>query len=115
MIYYRREENSSLRRSDFDILQIDDPKILKSKLEKSYGIQAVVRKNRKLFLYHGTRIHIDYVDELGTFIEFEVPMAATKNAGDVVNILIQKFCINDSDFINKSYLDLMNLNNKREK
>ena len=49
-------------------------------LDAALGTTVVVAKTRRLFLWEGVRIHLDDVDGLGTFIEFE---AVLPDAGDL--------------------------------
>lgn len=51
---------------------IADPTSLKEVLAGALGVSGSVKKTRYLFLYHQTRIHIDEVVGLGSFVELEV-------------------------------------------
>ncbi|MDX6664158.1 MAG: cytidine deaminase, partial [Solirubrobacteraceae bacterium] len=44
-------------------------------LGAALGIRAVVVKRRRLFLWRDVRIHLDEVEELGTFVELEAVAA----------------------------------------
>jgi adenylate cyclase class IV len=44
------------------------------------GVLAVVKKRRTLLSLDATRIHLDNVDGLGDFIEFEVPVTGDDDA-----------------------------------
>jgi adenylate cyclase, class 2 len=62
-----------------------------------------------LFLWKGVRIHLDKVDGLGSFVEFE---AVAPTGSDLsheekqVTALRQAFGIGDADVIGGSYCDL---------
>ena len=43
-------------------------------LAAALGIRTVVRKQRTVYLHKNVRIHLDAVDGLGTFLEFEAVM-----------------------------------------
>lgn len=45
-------------------------------LEKAFGAKNEVKKVRHLFIVGQTRIHIDEVEDLGNFMELEVPIHA---------------------------------------
>jgi predicted adenylyl cyclase CyaB len=108
LIYYNRTETSNERLSDFEISTVADPINLKSILKMAYGISAVVQKKRLLYLYGTTRIHIDYIDNLGAFIEFEVPVGTDhQKTHNIMQFLISKFQIQDNSFIKESYMDLL--------
>ncbi|HYH62056.1 MAG TPA: hypothetical protein VD766_09340, partial [Solirubrobacterales bacterium] len=72
---------------------------------------AVVRKARQLFLFEGVRIHLDRVDDLGSFIEFEG--VATPEDPDLARFealladLRHSLSIRDTDLIGGSYCDLV--------
>ncbi len=108
LIYYRRMEASARRISDFEICAIQDPSCLKDLLRSANGIQAVVRKRRRVFLLDGSRIHIDEVEDLGSFLEFEVPVVSSEEeAHRKLAFLIEKFDVRETDFYRGSYVDLI--------
>jgi len=109
LIYYQRSEVSPSRLSAFVIYQTKDPALLKEILSRALGIRLAVSKKRRLFLFRGTRIHIDQVDKLGHFLEFESPLQAggSEEAGRIIDYLTEKFQIRPSDCILGSYADLL--------
>src|SRR5581483_11327495 len=54
---------------------IADPATLREALERAYGTTVVVAKRRRLLIWEGVRIHLDDVEGLGTFLEFEAVAA----------------------------------------
>lgn len=72
------------------------------------GITVVVSKERRLFFSKGVRIHLDRVDRLGNFIEFE-GLAADgediKHFEDPLTDLRQAFGVRDEDLVGGSYSD----------
>ncbi|MBI1807392.1 MAG: class IV adenylate cyclase [Ignavibacteria bacterium] len=108
LIYYNRQEHSNARLSDFITYPTSVPLVLKEILEKANGIIATVTKKRLLYMYHDTRIHIDTVDQLGSFIEFESPVTdSVDKAQQTVDFLCHSFGIKESDFFIHSYIDLL--------
>jgi predicted adenylyl cyclase CyaB len=108
LIYYERIEEDSQRLSNYDIHFSDMPQSLKLVLEKAFGIRCTVAKIRTLYLYGTTRIHLDQVEDLGNFLEFEVPVQESeKIAQNTLNVLIEAFNLNPGDFLLHSYADLM--------
>ena len=71
LISYQRSNAAEARPSDYRIESVDDGEALKRDLAASHGIQVVVDKTREVFLYHNVRIHLDEVQDLGAFLEFE--------------------------------------------
>jgi adenylate cyclase class IV len=57
-----------------------------------------------------TRIHLDEVEGLGTFVELEVVMQPNQHPADGVQIareLMAKLEIQDSELIEQAYIDLL--------
>lgn len=108
LIYYHRSSESSRRTSTFEIVHCDDPDALKSILASILGIRETVVKLRRLYWIGDTRVHIDEVEELGTFLEFEIPMAGgTPGAESLMESLMRAFGVDDSMCISGSYVDLL--------
>ena len=74
------------------------------------GVAAVVRKQREVLLLGNVRIHLDRVEGLGEFIEFEAVLAEGA-AGDSerakVQELMARFGIAQSDLEGQAYVDLL--------
>jgi len=108
LIGYMRGEQTERRVSEFDVLGLGAAEPLKSILSRALGVRGVVRKRRKLYRYHSTRIHADEVDGLGAFIEFETEVTGSVDeAREELNSLIRLFRIEDGDFLKVSYIDLL--------
>jgi adenylate cyclase len=108
LIYYHRIENETQRLSNFEIYPCRDPQRLKELLKQSIGIKAVVAKKRILYIYESTRIHIDNVEHLGAFIEFEAPVIDSEDiARRTIDFLAGKFEIHPKDYVIQSYIDLV--------
>jgi predicted adenylyl cyclase CyaB len=110
LIWYDRINNPGARFSDYTIYPITDPETFKTMISSAMGIRCVVRKRRNPFLWTNVRIHIDEVDELGSFIEFEAVMSASETEQDAYDRLAYlkgQFQIADDDRIESSYSDLL--------
>jgi predicted adenylyl cyclase CyaB len=108
LIFYSRDEHSKYRLSDYHAKEISESSDLKLIFEKAFGVRGKVIKKRDLFIYQGIRIHIDKVESLGNFIEFEIPIiSSNEEASKAMNFLIQKFSVQESDLVQNSYIDLM--------
>lgn len=111
LIAYERADVPQRRESRYRVVAIDDPQGLEGALASVLGIAAVVTKTRRLFLFEGVRIHLDLVDGLGSFVEFEA--VAEQGARDLsrfealLSDLQLSFGIGDADLIGKSYCDLV--------
>lgn len=110
LIYYLRSNTFDAKDSYYEIYETTSPESLKTILEKMHGVKVVVSKKRSVYIYKDCRIHIDYVSDLGEFLEFEVvmiPGRTEKQAKDLINFLKITFNIIDNDLIDVSYSDLL--------
>lgn len=111
LIWYRRPDETGARKCEFGLIEVDDPEAVKLDLGKLLGLWKVVKKSREVFLYHNVRIHLDNVDCLGTFLEFEaiVDQENDEQAGARrLGFLCDQFGLSASDFIAGSYSDMLN-------
>jgi predicted adenylyl cyclase CyaB len=91
-------------------LPVPDPEEKKRIFGASMGIKSVVRKERSLYLHEGVRIHLDRVDGLGSFLEFEAvlgPALSEEEGRARVADLRARFGIGDEDVVPESYSDLV--------
>ena len=107
LIFYNRDEVSENRWSDFNLLKIDDDNT-EEFLSKLFVVEEVVEKERKLFWFNNTRIHLDEVKELGNFLELETLVLdgktdAEKRFDEIVRLLN----LDLSKQIKKSYKNLI--------
>ena len=71
LIYYERPNQDRSRYSRYKLCEIADPGALKSLLTVAFGVKTVVKKQREIWMFKHTRIHLDTVADLGQFIELE--------------------------------------------
>lgn len=71
LIAYARADGVEARGSDYHLVPVQSPGPLKRSLASALGVRVVVVKRRQLLLWHNVRIHLDQVEGLGTFVEFE--------------------------------------------
>jgi adenylate cyclase class 2 len=71
LIQFERASEPQQRESRYRIIEVHDGAVLCAALAAAIGIRGVVTKRRRLFLWHDVRIHLDDVEQLGTFIELE--------------------------------------------
>jgi adenylate cyclase, class 2 len=110
LIAYERSDQVEERESRYRIVEVDGAEELKAALSSTLGVRAVVAKERLLFLWEGVRIHLDRVDGLGDFIEFE---AVADTGSDLsheeaqVVSLRRAFAIDAADLVAGSYCDMV--------
>ena len=71
LIPYFRPDDDGPRRSDYQVLPVEDAPALRAMLAEMLGVHAVVRKRREILLHENVRIHLDEVEGLGRFLELE--------------------------------------------
>ncbi|MCW2989285.1 MAG: putative Adenylate cyclase [Solirubrobacterales bacterium] len=110
LIAYERSDLIEQRESKYRIVVIEDADRLKAALADALGVKVEVVKERRLFISEGARIHLDRVDGLGNFIEFEAIVgdhdAALPSAEAKVSALRRAFEIEDADLRGVSYSDM---------
>jgi len=110
LIFYQRPDVTDMRTSTYQLVPAPEPAALKTALTLACGILTVVHKRRRVLLWHNVRIHLDQVETLGEFLEFE---AVTGDGVDVetaqqqVAFLQTEFEIASSQLFAGSYCDLM--------
>ncbi len=71
LIQFDRASEPQQRESRYRIIEVSDGTALCEALAAAIGIRGVVVKRRRLLLWQSVRIHLDEVEQLGTFIELE--------------------------------------------
>ena len=115
LIRYSRPDRPDARKSQFRLMPVKDPGSFKSILSRQWGAKAVVRKTRHAFLWQDrVRIHVDRVERVGEFIEFEALLDGDARPGydeaaatlDVAR-LAHDFGLAPEDYVATSYSNLV--------
>jgi adenylate cyclase class 2 len=109
LIWYSRSNNTAFRASDYIVSPVEDPQTMLTALSSALGVRGVVKKRRDLYLFENVRIHLDEVEGLGSFIEFEAVIAdeADEKLSHARLVrLTEALGIGESDRIGVSYSDL---------
>lgn len=107
LIKYNRDEVNPDRFSDYDVIYLKSSGSEKV-FNSIFTVEAIVLKKRSLYLYNNTRIHLDTVQHLGTFMEFEtLVINGMDDAKERFNFLTKKFGIDTTKQIKCSYRDLI--------
>jgi predicted adenylyl cyclase CyaB len=110
LVYYLRQDVTGPKHSEYKIFETDNPASLKLLLSEAFGVRGVVSKIRYLYMLGQTRIHLDDVKGLGTFMELEVvlrPGQTDAEGQEIANELMQKLGIHNSDLLDTAYIDMM--------
>jgi len=112
LIYYEREDDRAARWSRYTRMAVPDPDVLQGQLAQALGIRGIVRKNRSVYLFGSARIHLDRVEGLGEFLEFEIVETDEKTASEVMEKLKAAFSVSQTALIGGSYVDLLDARGK---
>lgn len=116
LIAYQRPNVTGLRGSEYVVCPVQDPQTLLATLSAALGLRVVVRKRRELLLWHAVRIHLDTVEGLGDFLEFEAvveppapgqPFEDEATSRQRLKTLSEVLHIDPADTIDRSYSDLL--------
>ncbi|MHC4695550.1 MAG: class IV adenylate cyclase [Planctomycetota bacterium] len=110
LIFYERVSALGPSESQYYLVPTSDPGKLKEVLASAFGVRGCVRKTRVLYLAGQTRIHLDTVEGLGSFVELEVVLAAGQSVSEgasVAEALMSELGITDDALIDKAYIDLL--------
>jgi predicted adenylyl cyclase CyaB len=110
LIAYVRPDEAEAKASDYLIAPVADAAALRAALGAALGIWGEVRKRRELSLVENVRIHLDEVEGLGTFLEFEAVLSSPddqRRAPGQLDRLAGEFGLGTSDLVPASYSDLL--------
>jgi homotetrameric cytidine deaminase len=110
LIEYSRPDDVDARTSTYRRVPVADSGPLREALDSAYGTLVTVTKRRRVLLWEGVRIHLDEVEGLGSFLEFE---AVAEPGSDLVlernrvERLRAELGIDDENLVATSYADLV--------
>lgn len=110
LIFYRRVDQKGPKESSYLISYTNSPNNLCESLSLAYGQVGRVRKKRILYLVGRTRIHIDQVQDLGSFLELEVVLGENddpQTGETIARDLMQKLDVRPEQLIEGAYIDLL--------
>jgi len=110
LIYYNRSDIAGPKTSSYQITKTDQPSNMRKILALAYGEKTIVKKNRTLIMVGRTRIHLDNVKNLGTFVELEVVLEdeESSSSGELeARELMIKLGIPENTLIEHAYADLL--------
>lgn len=108
LVHYLRPVVADSKACDYSMVTVD-ALTLKPLLTDSLGVYAVVTKTRSLWFWQNVRIHLDRVEGLGNFIEFEAVLSKDFDDADGMNklaFLRKTFGIEDRDLCDVSYAEM---------
>lgn len=109
LIWYQRADDARPRASNYLLVEVENGEQLCKLLTQAIGVLLQVLKQRAVYLHENVRIHLDQVDGLGNFVEFEAIVDATCDeaaARAKLTRLRGAFDITDDQLVSQSYSDL---------
>lgn len=110
LIFYRRDDVADTKQSHYLIASTSTPDELLAVLSAAYGVQQTVIKTRVLFMVGQTRIHLDEVEGLGSFMELEVVLCANQPSEEghrIARELMAALEIRETDLLEGAYADML--------
>lgn len=110
LVPYIRPDQAGPKKSDYAVVPIQDPTLIKRLFSEIFGVEVVVDKQREIFLIDNVRVHIDNVTGLGNYFEFEAVYNTADNEKaeyDKVSELMKKFEISEEALEHGSYKELL--------
>ena len=109
LVYYERPDAAESRYSHYQLCGIANHATFKQMMSDVLGVKVIVEKNRELWIYGNTRIHLDEVVNLGEFIELETVIRDQSEAEAQAEhkLVKETLQIAAADLIPVSYSDLL--------
>lgn len=110
LVYYERPDAASIKESAVLLADVASADAVREILRRVMPVQAEVRKTREIYRYQGVQVHLDTVEGLGRFIEFEKVLgseAEREEGRAVLEALRTYFQIPKEDLMASSYSDLV--------
>jgi predicted adenylyl cyclase CyaB len=108
LIQFERDNVPHQRESRYRVVAVQDGAVLRAALAAAIGVRGVVAKRRRLFLWRDVRIHLDDVEQLGTFIELEAVAPPDSDLSQEHRLIVELrevFGITDERLVPLGYAD----------
>ncbi|MEW4563803.1 class IV adenylate cyclase [Bremerella sp. JC770] len=108
LIFYRRSDSAGPKTSDYSRVPIVHPDQLSQLLGSALEPLGIVKKTRTLYLVGQTRIHLDDVEDLGSYLELEVVLESSQTEAEgqaIAHQLMEKLAIDAKDLVVGAYVD----------
>ncbi len=110
LIFYERLDQAGPKESSYFRCSCPEPDALATLLGRALGVRGIVEKRREVFTIGRSRLHLDEVRGLGTFLEIEVVLNDGERSADgerEARELMEAFGIPESALLAPAYLDLL--------
>ena len=110
LISYHRPNTLGPKESAYTISPCDSAATLMEALKAVLPIRGTVRKRREVFFVGRTRVHLDQVESLGSFLELEVVLGdgdSVEGGTKEAQGLLDAFGITEEMLVAEAYIDLL--------
>lgn len=110
LVWYDRPDKADTKESRIVLTALPSEHGLEAVLSPALGVDVVVSKVRKVFDWRGTRVHLDDVEGLGSFLEFERtvgPGDPTSSAHAELKSMLGELAVPAAALERGSYSDLL--------
>ncbi len=110
LIFYSRADLAGTKQSNYALARTSCPGSLLDVLSAALGVQRTVTKTRVLLRVGQTRIHLDSVVGLGSFVELEVVLRdgqPPEEGHRIARKLMSALEIRETDLLAGAYADLL--------
>lgn len=110
LVAYERPDQTGPKLSHYTLAPVSEAAKLEAALTQSLGLRGIVEKRREIAIVGQTRIHLDMVKDLGTFLELEVVLNPEQSAADgqkVAEALMKELKIQQADLLDRAYMDML--------
>lgn len=80
LVFYHRPDQADVKVSQVHLVEVEDGVAMASLLSEALGVKVVVEKTREVLRWNGVQVHLDQVEGLGSFLEFELEVEARPEA-----------------------------------
>jgi predicted adenylyl cyclase CyaB len=110
LIYYRRPDAIGPKESQYETVRVPDAARLRELLAAALGVAGRVVKRRLVYRVGRTRIHLDDVRDLGSFLELEVELAPEESVeagASEARRLMGALQVGEDALVAEAYVDLL--------
>ena len=110
LIFYELPDLAGPKESLYVRCACSDPKAVSAVLGQALGVRGVVEKRRELFMIDRSRVHLDEVRGLGSFLEIEVVLGDGDTAAEgerIARELLAALGVPESALVAHAYIDLL--------
>ena len=110
LIYYERPDQSGPKHSSYTRSDCPEPASMREALGRALGVRGVVEKRREVLLAGQTRIYLDEVSGLGSFLELEVVLAngqSVESGERIACDLLKRLGVPAEALESAAYIDLL--------